>query len=332
MVGLAEGGKSPAEIAKIFNTKSDRVAYVLKKYEKTGSIKDRPRSGAPRKTNEREDRHLYTHCRQNPGDSSRYIASTVAPNIIEKKVSRDLVQRRLRETGLKPYVAPKKPLLSEAQKTSRFEWAKKHLDWTEEDWRKVAFSDETPLCLYQSYGRKFVWCFPGEQYLDKNIKKTVKHGGGKIQIWGIFTYWGAGPLYRINGIMDGPKYREILKRHMAPHLKGLEGKTGVELIFQHDNDPKHTSKVVKNYLSNKQMTVLEWASQSPDMNAIEHGWRQLKMRIAHRTYKAKNLDEVFDIAQEEWNNIPLAAFQELIDSMPRRVRACYEAKGGHTKY
>src|SRR6202012_3352434 len=178
-------------------------------------------------------------------------------------------------------------------------------DWTEEDWKKVAFSDETPLCLFQSYGRKFIWVFPGEQLLDENIDKTVKHGGGKIQVWGIFTYWGAGPLYRINGIMDGEKYRQILIHHMAPHVKGLEGKTGIDIIFQHDNDPKHTCKKVKKYLENKKMVVLPWPSQSPDLNPIENAWRQLKQRIAKRPDKASNLDEVFAIAEEECKHITL---------------------------
>jgi hypothetical protein len=223
-------------------------------------------------------------------------------------------------------------LLKPEQKEKRFQWAKEHLDWTVEDWKKVAFSDETPLCLFQSFGRKFIWVFPGEQYLDKNVNPTVKHGGGKIQIWGIFSYWGAGPLYRVKGIMDGEQYRQILIHHMAPHVKDLEGKTGIEIIFQHDNDPKHTCNKVKNYLNNKQMRVLKWVSQSPDINPIENGWHLLKNRIAHRQRKATNLDEVFEIAKEEWSNISTEVLQNLIGSMPRRVKAVYEAKGGHTKY
>jgi transposase len=196
----------------------------------------------------------------------------------------------------------------------------------------VAFSDETPLCLFQSYGRKFIWVFPGEQLLDKNVNKTVKHGGGKIQVWGIFSWWGAGPLHRINGIMDGEKYRQILIHHMAPYCKDLKEKTGNEIIFQQDNDPKHTCNKVKRYLSNKKMEVLDWISQSPDINPIENAWRQLKQRIAKKNRKAKNLDEVFEIALEEWNNITLESLHTLIESMPRRCQAVIEANGGHTKY
>jgi transposase len=275
---------------------------------------------------------MFNHLRNNPDTSSRDMAINIAPTFTKKKISRWVVQDRLKEWGLKPYVSRKKPLLKPEQMEKRLKWAEEHIDWTVEDWKRVAFSDETPLCLFQSYGRKFVWVFPGEQYKPKNLNPTVKHGGGKIQIWGIFSWWGAGPLHWIDGIMDGEKYRQILIHHMSPYVKELEKKTGYEIIFQQDNDPKHTCKKVKKYLSNKKLEVLDWISQSPDINPIENAWRQLKQRIAKRQRKAKNLDEVFAFAQEEWNKISVESFQKLIESMPDRCAAVIEAKGGHTKY
>lgn len=332
MVGMDKLGTSHEKIAKFYKTKTDKVVAILKKYKETGSVQDRPRSGAPRKTSKREDRHLFNHLRHNPDTSSRDMAKNIAPTFTKNPISKDTVRRRLKEWGLKSYVARKKPLLKPEQLAKRLEWAQEHIDWTVEDWKRVAFSDETPLCLFQSYGRKFVWCFPGEQYDDDKVNKTVKHGGGKINVWGIFSWWGAGPLYKIEGIMDGEKYRQILIHHMAPYCKNLEGETGFDIIFQQDNDPKHTCNKVKRYLSNKQMRVLKWVSQSPDINPIENAWRQMKLRIAKKQRKAKNLAEVFEIAVEEWNAISLKSFQTLIESMPRRCQAVIEAKGGHTKY
>ena len=42
------------------------------------------------------------------------------------------------------------------------------------------------------------------------------------------------------------------------------------------NDPKHTSKVVKEWLKQARVEVLEWLSQSPDLNPLENMWIEMK--------------------------------------------------------
>ena len=330
--GMHESGATYEEIAAKVGCDQSNVGKIIKKYEKKLTFKDLPRSGRPKKTSPREDRNMKFNSLKDRRLTGKALALKLVPNFTKNQVSVATVKRRLQDVGLNGRVARKKPWLTKANIKRRFEWAKAHRDWTPEQWRRVIFSDESPFTLFPDTGKMYVRRRINEEYLPECLAPTVKFGGGKIQVWGCFTYNGAGPLYRIMGKMDGPKYRQILKTKMAPFLKDFKEEIGVEPIFQQDNDPKHRSKVATNYLDNKKFIVLDWASQSPDMNPIETAWKRLKDSILARMDRASSLDGVFEIVKEEWEKLPLEKFRNLIDGMPRRVEALYKSRGRSTKY
>ena len=137
---------------------------------------------------------------------------------------------------------------------------------------------------------------------------------------------GVGELYFIEGNMNANIFCEILQQSMIPSLQKL----GSRAVFQHDNDPKHTSKTTIALLKRLRVKVMDWPSMSPDLNPIEHLWRILKRKV--EVCKVSNICQLSDIDMEEWKSIPVAICEALVKSMPRRVKAVLDNDGGHTKY
>ncbi len=94
-------------------------------------------------------------------------------------------------------------------------------------WNHVLWSDETKTNLFGSDGVKRVWRQPGEEYKDKCVLPTVKHGGGSVMVWGCMGAAGTGELQFIEGAMNANMYFDILKQSMSPDLNPIEHLWGI---------------------------------------------------------------------------------------------------------
>ena len=107
-----------------------------------------------------------------------------------------------------------------------------------DNWNHVLWSDEMKINLFGYDGFKHVWRRPGEEYKNKCVMPTVKHGVGNVIVWGYMRAASVGELHFIEGNMNSNMYCEILQQSMIPSLQKLDRRA----VFQYDNDPKHTSK------------------------------------------------------------------------------------------
>lgn len=315
-------GMSSRTIAKEVNCGKMAVTRFLNRYNQTGNANRKIGSGRPSLFSKSEKTRIIELAKQNRKISARTIIKR-----LKLKSSEQSIRNVIHSVGGIGIYQKKKPFVCERNRLKRLAWAREHLYWDIEQWKRVLWTDESKFFLrYQ--GRVSVWKFPGDSPNDPKLTKgTVKHDKS-VMVWGCFGGPGLGDLHKVKGIMNAKQYHNILQRHMFPSATRLfEGK---EWIFQQDNDPKHTAHIIRNYLRNKNVIKLDWPAQSPDLNIIENLWAIFDKRLASRN--PQNEDQLFNVLCKAWSKIPMKIIHSLIESMPRRCQAVIDANGYPTKY
>ena len=131
--------------------------------------------------------------------------------------------------------------------------------------------------------------------------------------------------------MDAALHVQIMKKELLDSIKYYE-LDQEEVIFQQDNDPKHTSKLAMDALEELNLNVLEWPSQSPDLNPIEHYWGHVARELKRRTGLITNKDDLWEELQKIQVEPNRDLCRKLIGTMPRRIIDVIKAKGGCTKW
>ncbi|CAO4373033.1 unnamed protein product [Caenorhabditis nigoni] len=319
-------GCSKDLLAQQFNVTKRAIEKILKQFRDEGALVERKSPGRPRITSKNMDRNIVRASREDPQRSSTDIQMVVkTPN--EVTPSLRTVRRRLQDAGLHGRRPAKKPSISKKNRIARVAWARAHLHWGRQDWANHVFSDESKFNLFGTDGIKWIRRPVGCRFDPSYQLQTVKHGGGSVMVWGCFSGTSIGPLRRITGIMDRFVYEDILENTMRPWARSTVGRA---FVFQQDNDPKHTSNHIKEWFRRRHVDLLDWPSQSPDLNPIEHLWEHVERQL--RGVRASNANQKFDQLQDVWQAIPMSVIDTLFDSMPRRCQAVIDAKGFPTKY
>lgn len=327
IVDLWKKETSFRNIGKIIGKSHATVQYIINQYQKTGSYKVRPRSGRPKKLSAREESSIVRKIKINPKLSAPKLAAEVREEF-SKTVNPQTIRNCLHRVGYNGRVMRRKPLISEKNRKKRLEFAVEHAAKCNNYWENVIFSDETKINLFGSDGRDKVWRKKNTALKIENVCPTVKHGGGNVLLWGCMSANGTGNLVFIDGIMDQHVYLNILKNNLKQSVEklGLEGR----YLFQQDNDPKHTAKLVREWIIHNVRQQLHTPPQSPDINPIEHLWEELKRRV--RKHQIKNKEDLKNKIIEEWESISPEVTRNLVSSLPKRLNAIIKANGNCTKY
>jgi transposase len=324
---LHEAGNTFSKIAALKGISKASVSRIVKEDSKgTNQVK----RGRPRLLSDQQERYYHRQVLSGKIDTAVDATKCLLEDA-DVQVSADTFRRSFKRAGMTSFKKKKKPLLTRKMKKRRLEWARSKAAWTTEDWARVIFSDETKVNRWSSDGVKYSWKMPGATTEDRLIDPTIKHGGGSLMMWGCFSFNGIGFATKVEGTLNADFYQEILGDELLKTIDWYELSTD-DFIFQQDNAPCHTARTTMRWFEENNVQLLDWPSNSPDLNPIENLWAYLKTKLKGYPTKPKSIKQLWERMECEWEAIPQDYCKKLVDSMPDRICKVIKAKGAWIKY
>ncbi len=202
------------------------------------------------------------------------------------------------------------------------QFAQVHQNWTIEDWKNVAWSDESRFLLQHSDGRVRTWHKEHESTDPSCLVSTVQGPGGGVMVWGIFSWHTLYQLVPIEPCLNATVYLSIFADHVHPFMTTVYPSS--DGYFQQDNAPCHKAQIISDWFleHDNEFTLLKWPPQSPDLNPIEHLWDVVEREICIMDVQPTNLQQLRDAIMSI----------HIFEYIPRRIKAVLKATGGPTRY
>ena len=121
-------------------------------------------------------------------------------------------------------------------------------------------------------------------------------------------------------------FAEILDKTLVPYLQNFETHR-----FVQDNDPKHTSHFVADFLDRSCINWWKTPPESPDFNPIENLWHELKEFI-HREVKPTTKNELIEGIKRFWKTVTVEKCTKYIRHLRKVIPRAIELQGGATGY
>ena len=155
-------------------------------------VETKKRSGRPTKINDENTAAVLNYVRQ-----TKATRSANADQIAEQSgsgLSKALVLQILKKEGMHKVKRTTKPGLNVKMRSSRLQFALKYKDWTLDQWKRVAFTDETSVVLGHRRGGDYVWRTQAERN-DPTVLRRRWGGYSEFMFWGCFSYNFKGPCH-----------------------------------------------------------------------------------------------------------------------------------------
>nr|CAH7742062.1 unnamed protein product [Callosobruchus chinensis] len=202
IIALWQEGLSRHQIANRLNVVRSTVSRTIRRYQETGEVNSRPRTGRPTVSTRREDRYIaQLACRER--SVTVPVLRTQFQRTFNRVISTATIRRRVLALGLRCRRPLRVPLLTARHRTARLQWARAHQGWLLPQWRNVLFSDEYRFGLASG-------TMTGAHYLQNSINAIVQPLRNEIGDQFIFMDDIARP-HRTRAVQQALEHRNMMR-------------------------------------------------------------------------------------------------------------------------
>jgi len=183
--------------------------------------------------------------------------------------------------------------------------------WFQEkiDFSKIIFSDESRFSL-DGPKNQSRWHFIADEPICTPSRVME---GDSIMVFGLIGVDGLLSIRKIEGIVNGEKYVQLMDKDIIHMLKA---RYKSKFIFQKDNARPHTSKTAKGIFMKHKIRMLTWLPHSPDLSIIENVWHIMLVQVYD--------GQIFQNKTELWEKITMVA-AAINEENPSKIKVLYSS-------
>ena len=251
------------------------------------------------------------------------------------QLSYGVVHRILKKKlGWKPYRPHRTVCLSPAHIHSRLSACNFWVQFPEEWFERIIWTDEKMFVLIQAPHRQNdrIWA----PISPNKVIECKKTSGSKCMAWTGIIDGKCLPVIWIEGSLNGEEYLKILQNTLWPSVRASA--TRKMYWYQQDGAPCHVSSLCLDFLKSKfgdrilsRNCENHWPANSPDLSPMDFSfWNQASEHL--RSVRPETLDDMKRAVEDFAINLDEVAIRKMCRHARKRALACIEAGGGHFEH
>lgn len=305
-------GRKCSSITEELNRSRRTIFDVISKWKKGIFPTPRPSKTHKRKLSAQQVLNVLKYFINNPFHTYGQCIKT-----LKLPVHVNTIGNILKENKFGNFVACQKHFISLQNQLKRLKFALQYRHWTDE-WLNVLFMDEKTVQTY-SNGKLLVKRRLKERFdIDKMKIDERQNTKNKVNLFGVVFFNGPNTIYSVSTNLKGKGVTQLMRTKI---VNGV-GNSTVLL----DNASIH-SQCLK-YLKEHGIAVFDYPPKSNDMNIIENVWGELQKILNRklRNFTVSTKDQLLQLIDESWKEIPSDYIRKCILSMPRRLEEVIKTK------